>query len=432
YEYTTNPTEDQVNTVNVNGTDPQGNKVTDSDTASVTVVAPAVSVTKDDSADPVTEGDPLNYTIVVRNTGDITLTNVVVVDDYDETMLIINDADGGTDNGDTITWTIDTLSRGQSVTFTIETTVRITDLAQRIVIWNYVDVTSDEGATDSDAEPTRIDPIPELSDPEFIIEKTDNVDPVEPTYLLRYDITFVNIGTGNATGVVITDILPDEVTYVSSVIFPLDQPIPSTPLTPTIEGNYVNWTLGSLAEDAPYTLRVRVRVDYGLATGTVLNNTVHISSSEGANATAWEETTITNLPPVTVKAFDGYVYNETIYLDGEEYLLHHVTNGTLITLVADDYPSHYPIHGPSGVARTYYRIYKWENNRWDMLFNWKEYGVWNNEYPYNPIDLPALAQIYGVEPEGRYEIEFYSVDYAGNVEGMQWNDIMVSMEEVDQ
>ncbi|MFO8132852.1 MAG: hypothetical protein R6U10_02805, partial [Thermoplasmatota archaeon] len=425
YQYTTYPTGDQVNTVNVNGTDPRGNEVSDSDSASVSVVAPAVSVTKSDSADPVTEGDMLNYTMVVRNTGDVDLTNVVVVDDYDETMLIINDAHGGVDDGDTITWTIGSLSRGQKVTLKISTTVRITNLAERTLIWNYVDVSSDEGATDSDAEPTRVDPIPELADPMFVIEKTDNVDPVEPTFLLKYTITFMNIGTGTATGVIINDTLPDEVTYVSSVVFPVDNPIPALSVTPTVDGRHVTWALGDLPEGVAYTLLVRVRVDYGLETGTILNNTVTISSSEGANATAWETTGITNMPPVTVKKFHGYVYNETLYEDGE-YLLHHITNGTLITLVATDYP----IPGASDIARTYYRIFKWDDGRWNMLFNWREYGVWNNEYPYNPIDLPALARVYGMEPEGKYQIEFYSVDRAGNVEGMQWNDIMVSMEEV--
>ncbi len=428
-QYTTNPTADQVNTVTVTGEDTEGTEVTDSDSASVSVVAPAVSVTKADSADPVTEGDTLNYTIVVQNTGDVDLTNVVVVDDYNESMLVINDADDGADNGDTITWTVDSLPVGSTVTFRIETTVRITDLTERVLIWNYVDVSSEEDASDSDAEPTRVDPIPELADPEFIIEKTDNVDPVEPTFLLKYTITFWNAGSGTATGVVINDTLPDGVTYESFVLYQVDEPLPTSSVTPTVDGSHVTWAFGDLPEGVPYTLIVRARVNYGLETGTVLNNTVTISSSEGARATAWETTDITNEPPVTVKKFHGYVYNETLYEDGE-YLLHHITDETLITLAATDYP----IPGASGVAHTYYRIFKWDEDdgRWDMLFNWKEYGVWNDQHPYNPIDLPALGEIYGVEPMGKYEIEFYSVDRAGNVEGMQWNDIQVSLEEVEQ
>jgi uncharacterized repeat protein (TIGR01451 family) len=55
-----------------------------------TAFAPAdLSVTKSDSADPVTEGDPLRYSIEVQNAGPDDATNVVVTDDLPKELELV-------------------------------------------------------------------------------------------------------------------------------------------------------------------------------------------------------------------------------------------------------------------------------------------------------------------------------------------------------
>jgi hypothetical protein len=138
---------------------------------------------------------------------------------------------------------------------------------------------------------------------------------------------------------------------------------------------------------------------------------------------AWANTTVQPSPPITVKSFHGFVYNVTLFAGDGGYILHYITSGTTITLVATDMPE----GGGSGVEHTYYRIFKWNysTGKWNILFNWKEYGVWNAFPPFYPIDLAELGVEYGYLPCGKYEIEFYSIDKAGNVEGMVWNDVFV-------
>ncbi|MBP2475726.1 putative repeat protein (TIGR01451 family)/LPXTG-motif cell wall-anchored protein [Crossiella equi] len=71
---------DLVNTATVTGTDPTGRQVTASDDAAVDVVHPGIEVTKTASPESVREGDAVTFTVVVKNSGDVPLREVVVTD----------------------------------------------------------------------------------------------------------------------------------------------------------------------------------------------------------------------------------------------------------------------------------------------------------------------------------------------------------------
>ena len=70
------------NTATATGKPPVGANVTDSDTNKVTIApAAALDVTKTlKSGAPVKAGDPVVWTVSVKNTGNVTLTNVTVTD----------------------------------------------------------------------------------------------------------------------------------------------------------------------------------------------------------------------------------------------------------------------------------------------------------------------------------------------------------------
>ncbi|MDD5779077.1 MAG: hypothetical protein PHU95_06485 [Candidatus Thermoplasmatota archaeon] len=376
-----------------------------SDNATLSTVvesAPHLVVEKSDDPDPVEEGGVLTYTIRISNLGNDNADNLTLIDDYNQTHLTVIDAHGGTDDGDTITWTIPSLPGGSSLSFNVTCSVNVLGITASTVIYNVANVTDSRGHTAEDVEPTTITPIPVLAEPVLTIEKTDSVDPVEPTFLLTYTIVVSNIGQGGATNVMVVDTLPDQVVYRTSSRTPVAR-----------DGQQITWSVGDLAPGESRTITVRVKVRYGLDTGTVLNNTVTTTCDEGVTAHAWETTTITNLPPETWKKFHGEVEHVAVFWF---YLVHYIPTDTTITLETKDYPQ----PGASGVNHTYYRIWRWnqDTQKWVILFNWREY---HGEH----IDLAQLGQHYGYSAAGKYEIEFYSIDRAGNREQIRWNDVIV-------
>ncbi|RLI52791.1 MAG: hypothetical protein DRO87_12625, partial [Candidatus Thorarchaeota archaeon] len=80
YEYTTNPTCNTNNIVNVNGTDILGKEVTNSSSANVYIISGGINVTKTANITQGHVGDIVNYTIIVSNPGGDPLYNVYVND----------------------------------------------------------------------------------------------------------------------------------------------------------------------------------------------------------------------------------------------------------------------------------------------------------------------------------------------------------------
>lgn len=126
------------NYVSITCDEPISNNWTEFTTVSAAAV-PILFVEKIGSPNPVKAGGTLTYTITVENTGSAAATGVTVVDDYDESILTITDADGGTDNGDTITWSGLTVTAGGSISRTVTATVS-SELTESTVVANGVDV----------------------------------------------------------------------------------------------------------------------------------------------------------------------------------------------------------------------------------------------------------------------------------------------------
>jgi uncharacterized repeat protein (TIGR01451 family) len=75
-----NVTADFTNSATATGTPPVGSDVSDSDTALVDVIHPAIEIAKTPDSQMVRSGSTADFTIVVTNTGDVTLADVTVTD----------------------------------------------------------------------------------------------------------------------------------------------------------------------------------------------------------------------------------------------------------------------------------------------------------------------------------------------------------------
>ncbi|HEC82315.1 MAG TPA: DUF11 domain-containing protein, partial [Thermoplasmatales archaeon] len=363
------------------------------DTETTTVIpppSPSLEIIKSDTPDPIEAGNELIYTIILSNNGDANATNVVVKDVFDE-ILIITEADGGTVEGNTITWNIPSLTPGENVTFTVKATVKIVDVS--MVITNFVNATCIEGAYAEDTEKTTVNPPPPMGNPILEITKTDKYDPVSYRGDVEYEITVKNIGDADARNVIVIDKLPKGLNYVYA------DPIPDE-----INGSFIMWQFEKIMVGEIVSISLITNVQ----TFGELINRVNVTCDEGAYDEDNETTSVIedNEPPYTKKVFHGEVHNVSIW---GIYTVHYIPKSTYITLKSKDYP----IPGASGVNHTYYRIWKWNvsNSKWNLVFGWKEY--------HGNIYLYKLASY------GKYEIEFYSIDRVENVEEWKWNDVYV-------
>lgn len=116
--------------------------------ATATCAAPALGITKTPDSNPVAPGQTYHYTVVVTNTTDGTLNNVVAVDDYDQSKITItNSTEFASNNGNVLTTAAFSLAPGASQTFHYTAQVKnpyityTTDADKRIQ--NTVTVTSD-------------------------------------------------------------------------------------------------------------------------------------------------------------------------------------------------------------------------------------------------------------------------------------------------
>ncbi len=251
-----------------------------------------LQITKTDSADPVVPGTTLTYTLAVGNNGPSVAAGLVLRDPLPTgTAFASMSAPGLTctapaagATGD-VNCTGATLAVGATTTVTVVVQVAPT-LLDGAVLTNVAAVrasTLDLVARNNvDIEPTTV---AASTSADLSIVKADAVDPVVVGSNVVYTLTVRNHGPANATGVIVTDILPSGVTLVSA-----------TPSQGAACGgtSTVSCALGALAVGAQATVTVTVS-----ASGRgLLSNTASVAATEAdpnrGNNEAVEPTTIGN------------------------------------------------------------------------------------------------------------------------------------------
>ena len=259
------------NTASVSGD--ESDPVSTNDTASedTSVVEEAdLAITKTDSPDPVTAGEPLTWTLTVTNNGPSDATNVVVTDTLPAGVTFDSADAGCTEAGGTVTCTATNLAAGDSASFDVVVTV---DPFTTGTIQNAASVTADQTDTDTtndtDDEDTAVETRADLSvvkDAPATVARGDD---------LTYTITVANAGPSDAENVTLFDPTPGGLTFVSATApctggFPCD--------------------LGTLAAGASVTLTATYTVpaDYSgadpiLNTASVATDTVDTDSTNNSD-----------------------------------------------------------------------------------------------------------------------------------------------------
>ncbi|MDI9569429.1 MAG: carboxypeptidase regulatory-like domain-containing protein [Pseudomonadota bacterium] len=255
-------------------TSDQTGKVEGAQPVSTKVNAPVLTV---DKVAPVSvkAGGEITYTINYNNTGNMAATGVVIVDTIPEdTTYVANSASNGgvyDPQAKTVTWNIASLAANTSDSVSFKVTVK-TPLADGTKITNaaYSIQSTQTAQVKGQSKESTVE-----SKPEFQLTKTATPNPVIIGKELTYELTVTNVGTANATGVVIRDTVPANTTYKAG----------SASDGGTESGGVVTWNLtDGLAMGATKKVTFKVTVGDALSDkAKIKNETYSVTCTQGAS-----------------------------------------------------------------------------------------------------------------------------------------------------
>ncbi len=160
---------------------------------------------------PVEAGAEMVYTIGYSVTGREPAPNVMLTDPLPLQVDFIEASNGGTYDSVTrlVSWSLGTLQPGTTGSVTIKVRVK-KPLPNNSYIFNTVTIIDDAKVRDEATDVIRVHAEPILS----LTKVVSPTGTVKPGDTLKYTVCFANSGNGNATGVVLTDKVPDYTTVV--------------------------------------------------------------------------------------------------------------------------------------------------------------------------------------------------------------------------
>ena len=233
----------------------------------------------------VATGGTITYTLMVSNSGPDAAPNVVVTDTLPSGVTFVSASLGCTHASGIVTCNLASVPVSPP---TVDLTINVTAPTTEGTLTNSVTVTSD--ATDpmpgnnSDTFDTTVAEL----EANLSVAKTDSPDPVQAGQQLVYTVNVTNAGPDPAVNVVASDTLPAGVTFGST-----------TGCAESSSGGVPNCTLGTIAVGSPKQYTITVTVNSGTPDGTILTNSVNVSSDtpdpDTANNTDNEGTTVTSV-----------------------------------------------------------------------------------------------------------------------------------------
>ena len=192
----------------------------------------------------------LTYTISVTNFGPSSASSVVVTDSLPANVTFVSATGGGLNNSGVVNWTLGTLANGQITNLTV--TVKAPASGSLTNVATLTSTTVDANLANNTSSPvlTSVTPVADVG-----LGKTGPANVLANSNLV-YTISVTNFGPSSASGVVVTDALPANVTFVSATGGGLNN------------SGVVNWTLGTLTNGQTSNVTVTVTAP---ASGSLTN-----------------------------------------------------------------------------------------------------------------------------------------------------------------
>jgi len=201
----------------LNGADPTPLNNTSNDIDNLNA-EPNLTITKTDGLTTVSPGNNLAYTLTITNNGNQDATGVVVTDTIPSFTSYVSSSNGGTFSSGVVTYPAFNLASGATVVRTVNVNVNPTVPSGVNSITNTANVTDDgsNGVDSNPADNTAQDTDVLNANPDLTIIKTDGQTNTTPGQTLTYNLTVNNAGNQGATGVLVTETVPNNTTYVAT------------------------------------------------------------------------------------------------------------------------------------------------------------------------------------------------------------------------
>lgn len=255
------------------GRDNECNEANNSHQARYQVMGLDLEISKANGTTMVLPSEIVTYTLTIRNLGTEDSSGVLVRDTLPAYTTFLAASDGGTVTAGVVTWPLVALAAGATpddfpqVTRTVTVRVAGTFPLGRHVITNTVTV-ADDGTHGSDIATTNntaADADAVNSSPDLRLQQSDGRSIVLPGNLLTYTLSIANAGSQAASGVILTDTLPANTTFVAA----------------SQGGNSANgvvsWPVFNLGSGASVSRSLTIRVNPTLPAGVeTITNTARV------------------------------------------------------------------------------------------------------------------------------------------------------------
>ena len=299
-----------------NGADPNPADNTASDTTPTTG-GPDLQLRKTDGGASAQPGGTVVYQLDYSNTGNRNAAGVVITETVpaNSTFVAAGSTPGwscahGSPAGTVCTFALGSLAVGASGS--VQFAVKVNDpLAVGVSVISNSASIGDDGRNGADQNPnnnTASDTTPTTGGPDLQLRKTDGGASAQPGDTVVYQLDYSNTGNRNAAGVVITETVPANSTFVAAGSTPGWSCAHGSPA-----GTVCTFALGSLAVGASGSVQFAVKVNDPLAVGvSVISNSASIGDDgrNGAdqnpnNNTASDTTPTTGGPDLQLRKTDG-------------------------------------------------------------------------------------------------------------------------------
>ena len=253
--------------------------VAGNNTASVIVTGQAadIAITKTVSSSTPNVGSQVTFTVTAHNSGPSTATGVKVTDLLPGSLTFVTSTPGSpTYTPGTGVWNVGTLANGASATLTITVIVTTTTPTTNTA------ATTAEDQTDPVAGNNSASAIVTGQAADIAITKIVSNPTPDFGSNVTFTVTAHNNGPSGATGVIVSDLLPAGLSFVSAA-----------PSGPYNSGTGV-WTVGSLANSASSTLSIVAKVN----TTTPSTNTATKTAEDQPDPMSGNDSAVATVTPV--------------------------------------------------------------------------------------------------------------------------------------